>query len=71
MCFHLSALHQVVAGVFYLFTDLILISQFIYYKIKNSSSKSKPLNYGCLKAINGACELTASCPFWQIKSLTA
>lgn len=31
---------QVVAGVFYLFTDLILISQFLYYKIKNSSSRT-------------------------------
>uniref|UniRef100_A0A3B4ASA3 Solute carrier family 66 member 1 n=1 Tax=Periophthalmus magnuspinnatus TaxID=409849 RepID=A0A3B4ASA3_9GOBI len=32
---------QVVAVIFYIFTDLILISQFIYYKIKNKSSKSK------------------------------
>ncbi|XP_055003678.1 LOW QUALITY PROTEIN: lysosomal amino acid transporter 1 homolog [Boleophthalmus pectinirostris] len=34
---------QVVAVIFYIFTDLILISQFIYYKIKNSSSKKNPL----------------------------
>lgn len=27
--------------VFYIFTDLILISQFLYYKIKNSSTKSE------------------------------
>ncbi|XP_033833038.1 lysosomal amino acid transporter 1 homolog [Periophthalmus magnuspinnatus] len=34
---------QVVAVIFYIFTDLILISQFIYYKIKNKSSKKNPL----------------------------
>lgn len=34
---------QVVAVIFYIFTDLILISQFLYYKIKNSSSKSNPM----------------------------
>uniref|UniRef100_A0A8D3BFL2 Uncharacterized protein n=1 Tax=Scophthalmus maximus TaxID=52904 RepID=A0A8D3BFL2_SCOMX len=28
---------QVVTVVFYIFTDVILISQFLYYKIKNSS----------------------------------
>ncbi|XP_071352388.1 lysosomal amino acid transporter 1 homolog isoform X1 [Trachinotus anak] len=33
---------QVVTVVFYIFTDLILISQFLYYKIKNSSSKKSP-----------------------------
>ncbi|KAJ0063876.1 hypothetical protein NL108_012864, partial [Boleophthalmus pectinirostris] len=38
---------QVVAVIFYIFTDLILISQFIYYKIKNSSSKSKLLTTSC------------------------
>uniref|UniRef100_A0AAQ4R4U4 Solute carrier family 66 member 3 n=1 Tax=Gasterosteus aculeatus aculeatus TaxID=481459 RepID=A0AAQ4R4U4_GASAC len=30
---------QLVTVVFYIFTDLILISQFLYYKIKNSSSR--------------------------------
>lgn len=34
---------QVVAVIFYIFTDLILMSQFFYYKIKNSSSKKNPL----------------------------
>lgn len=34
---------QVVAVIFYIFTDLILMSQFLYYKIKNSSSKKNPL----------------------------
>ncbi|XP_022078409.2 lysosomal amino acid transporter 1 homolog [Acanthochromis polyacanthus] len=34
---------QVVTVVFYIFTDLILISQFLYYKIKNSSSRKTPL----------------------------
>ncbi|XP_072313798.1 lysosomal amino acid transporter 1 homolog [Eucyclogobius newberryi] len=34
---------QVVAVIFYIFTDLILISQFLYYKIKNNSSKKIPL----------------------------
>lgn len=34
---------QVVTGVFYIFTDLILISQFLYYKIKNSSSRKSPM----------------------------
>uniref|UniRef100_A0A3Q4GIA4 Lysosomal amino acid transporter 1 homolog n=1 Tax=Neolamprologus brichardi TaxID=32507 RepID=A0A3Q4GIA4_NEOBR len=33
---------QVVTVVFYIFTDLILISQFLYYKIKNSSSRKNP-----------------------------
>ncbi|KAI3354408.1 hypothetical protein L3Q82_018927, partial [Scortum barcoo] len=33
---------QVVTVVFYIFTDLILISQFLYYKIKNSSSRKSP-----------------------------
>lgn len=32
---------QVVTVVFYIFTDLILVSQFLYYKIKNSSSRSE------------------------------
>lgn len=36
------SLSQIVTVVFYIFTDLILISQFLYYKIKNSSSRSKP-----------------------------
>uniref|UniRef100_A0A8C8ITT5 Uncharacterized protein n=1 Tax=Oncorhynchus tshawytscha TaxID=74940 RepID=A0A8C8ITT5_ONCTS len=31
---------QIVTVVFYIFTDLLLISQFLYYKIKNNSSKS-------------------------------
>uniref|UniRef100_A0A3Q3W7Y2 Solute carrier family 66 member 1 n=1 Tax=Mola mola TaxID=94237 RepID=A0A3Q3W7Y2_MOLML len=30
---------QIVTAVFYIFTDLILISQFLYYKIKNSSRR--------------------------------
>ncbi|XP_026230699.1 lysosomal amino acid transporter 1 homolog [Anabas testudineus] len=34
---------QVVTVVFYIFTDLILISQFLYYKIKNSSSRQSPV----------------------------
>ncbi|XP_030600419.1 lysosomal amino acid transporter 1 homolog [Archocentrus centrarchus] len=34
---------QVVTVVFYIFTDLILISQFLYYKIKNSSSRKNPV----------------------------
>lgn len=34
---------QIVAVIFYIFTDLILMSQFLYYKIKNSSSKKNPL----------------------------
>uniref|UniRef100_A0A672H2M6 Solute carrier family 66 member 1 n=1 Tax=Salarias fasciatus TaxID=181472 RepID=A0A672H2M6_SALFA len=33
---------QVVTVVFYIFTDLILISQFLYYKIKNSSNRTGP-----------------------------
>ncbi|XP_020498536.1 lysosomal amino acid transporter 1 homolog [Labrus bergylta] len=33
---------QVVTVVFYIFTDLILVSQFLYYKIKNSSSRKSP-----------------------------
>lgn len=39
----------VVTVVFYIFTDLILISQFLYYKIKNSSSRKSPmLKWLCL-----------------------
>ncbi|XP_076591982.1 lysosomal amino acid transporter 1 homolog [Chaetodon auriga] len=34
---------QVVTVVFYIFTDLILISQFLYYKIKNSSGRKSPV----------------------------
>lgn len=34
---------QVVAVIFYIVTDLILISQFLYYKIKNSSSTKSPV----------------------------
>ncbi|KAM7399519.1 hypothetical protein PAMP_018786 [Pampus punctatissimus] len=34
---------QIVTVVFYIFTDLILISQFLYYKIKNSSSRKSPV----------------------------
>ncbi|XP_035478511.1 lysosomal amino acid transporter 1 homolog [Scophthalmus maximus] len=34
---------QVVTVVFYIFTDVILISQFLYYKIKNSSSRKSPV----------------------------
>ncbi|XP_054867817.1 lysosomal amino acid transporter 1 homolog isoform X1 [Amphiprion ocellaris] len=34
---------QVVTVVFYIFTDLILISQFLYYKIKNSCSRKNPM----------------------------
>ncbi|XP_037632363.1 lysosomal amino acid transporter 1 homolog [Sebastes umbrosus] len=34
---------QMVTVVFYIFTDLILISQFLYYKIKNSSSRKSPV----------------------------
>ncbi|XP_010768300.1 putative uncharacterized protein C3orf55, partial [Notothenia coriiceps] len=34
---------QVITVVFYIFTDLILISQFLYYKIKNSSSRKSPV----------------------------
>ncbi|XP_028276422.1 lysosomal amino acid transporter 1 homolog [Parambassis ranga] len=34
---------QVVTVVFYIFTDLILISQFLYYKIKNSSNRKSPV----------------------------
>ncbi|KAM9812359.1 lysosomal amino acid transporter 1 homolog isoform X1 [Syngnathus typhle] len=34
---------QVVTVVFYIFTDLILISQFIYYKIKNNLSRKSPV----------------------------
>ncbi|XP_070983380.1 lysosomal amino acid transporter 1 homolog [Oncorhynchus clarkii lewisi] len=33
---------QIVTVVFYIFTDLLLISQFLYYKIKNKSSKKRP-----------------------------
>ncbi|XP_062329383.1 lysosomal amino acid transporter 1 homolog [Osmerus eperlanus] len=33
---------QIITGVFYIFTDMSLISQFLYYKIKNSSSKKLP-----------------------------
>ncbi|XP_062241362.1 lysosomal amino acid transporter 1 homolog [Platichthys flesus] len=33
---------QTVTVVFYIFTDVILISQFLYYKIKNSSSRKSP-----------------------------
>ncbi|KAJ7995356.1 hypothetical protein DPEC_G00243720 [Dallia pectoralis] len=39
---------QIVAVVFYIFTDLLLISQFLYYKIKNRSSrKSTTLKWLC------------------------
>ncbi|XP_061683298.1 lysosomal amino acid transporter 1 homolog [Syngnathoides biaculeatus] len=34
---------QVVTVIFYIFTDLILISQFIYYKIKNNSNRENPV----------------------------
>ncbi|XP_077578985.1 lysosomal amino acid transporter 1 homolog [Stigmatopora nigra] len=34
---------QVVTVVFYIFTDLILISQFLYYKIKNNSRRKSPV----------------------------
>ncbi|XP_041796756.1 lysosomal amino acid transporter 1 homolog [Chelmon rostratus] len=34
---------QIVTVVFYIFTDLLLISQFLYYKIKNSSSRKSPV----------------------------
>ncbi|XP_058491012.1 lysosomal amino acid transporter 1 homolog [Solea solea] len=34
---------QLVTVVFYIFTDLILISQFLYYKIKNSSTRKSPV----------------------------
>ncbi|KAM9801078.1 lysosomal amino acid transporter 1 homolog [Neosynchiropus ocellatus] len=34
---------QIVAVVSYIITDLILISQFIYYKIKNSTSRKSPV----------------------------
>ncbi|XP_057693999.1 lysosomal amino acid transporter 1 homolog [Corythoichthys intestinalis] len=34
---------QVVTVVFYIFTDLILISQFIYYKMKNNSRRKSPV----------------------------
>ncbi|XP_049581468.1 lysosomal amino acid transporter 1 homolog [Syngnathus scovelli] len=34
---------QVFTVVFYIFTDLILISQFIYYKIKNNLSRKSPV----------------------------
>lgn len=34
---------QIITGVFYIFTDMVLISQFLYYKIKNSSSRKNPL----------------------------
>nr|XP_023997516.1 lysosomal amino acid transporter 1 homolog [Salvelinus alpinus] len=33
---------QIVTVVFYIFTDLLLISQFLYYKIKNNSCKKRP-----------------------------
>ncbi|XP_030008940.1 lysosomal amino acid transporter 1 homolog [Sphaeramia orbicularis] len=34
---------QVITVIFYIFTDLILISQFLYYKIKNNSSRKSPM----------------------------
>ncbi|KAM6945957.1 lysosomal amino acid transporter 1 homolog [Aplochiton taeniatus] len=34
---------QIVTVIFYIFTDTILISQFLYYKIKNSSPRKNPL----------------------------
>ncbi|XP_061537919.1 lysosomal amino acid transporter 1 homolog [Phycodurus eques] len=34
---------QVVAVIFYIFSDLILISQFIYYKIKNNLNRENPV----------------------------
>ncbi|XP_056297817.1 lysosomal amino acid transporter 1 homolog [Pseudoliparis swirei] len=34
---------QIVTVVFYIVTDLILISQFLYYKIKNRSSRKSPV----------------------------
>ncbi|XP_028320783.1 lysosomal amino acid transporter 1 homolog isoform X2 [Gouania willdenowi] len=34
---------QVITVVFYIFTDVILISQFLYYKIKNMSGRKRPL----------------------------
>ncbi|KAM9441835.1 lysosomal amino acid transporter 1 homolog isoform 2-T2 [Salvelinus alpinus] len=34
---------QIVTVVFYIFTDLLLISQFLYYKIKNNSCKKRPM----------------------------
>lgn len=43
------SLCQVVTVVFYIFTDLILISQFLYYKIKNGSNRSKPWSF-CIAA---------------------
>ncbi|KAF3848088.1 hypothetical protein F7725_021116 [Dissostichus mawsoni] len=38
-----SSSSSVITVVFYIFTDLILISQFLYYKIKNSSSRKSPV----------------------------
>ncbi|XP_048121402.1 lysosomal amino acid transporter 1 homolog [Alosa alosa] len=34
---------QIVTAVFYIYTDSILISQFLYYKIKNNSARRNPL----------------------------
>ncbi|XP_028817760.1 lysosomal amino acid transporter 1 homolog isoform X2 [Denticeps clupeoides] len=40
---------QIVTAVFYIYTDSILISQFLYYKIKNSSTQKKPfLKWMCI-----------------------
>ncbi|XP_015216402.1 lysosomal amino acid transporter 1 homolog [Lepisosteus oculatus] len=33
---------QIVTAVFYIFTDVILISQFLYYKLKNAKSQKNP-----------------------------
>ena len=46
----LHLMFQIVTAVFYIYTDSILISQYLYYKIKNNSARSKPfpayvLNY--------------------------
>nr|XP_057936118.1 lysosomal amino acid transporter 1 homolog [Doryrhamphus excisus] len=43
-CYFTSQLPiQMVTVIFYIFTDVVLISQFIYYKIKNNSSTKSPV----------------------------
>ncbi|CAL8373024.1 lysosomal amino acid transporter 1 homolog isoform X2 [Gadus morhua] len=40
---------QMVTVVFYMFTDMVLFSQYLYYKIKNSSTRENPhLKWACL-----------------------
>ncbi|XP_077467596.1 lysosomal amino acid transporter 1 homolog isoform X2 [Stigmatopora argus] len=63
---------QVVTVVFYIFTDLILISQFLYYKIKNNSrTKSPVLKWLCFLWCGAATVLLLFLPKLLIDNIKA